>query len=344
MHISDVIDLNVLSELMESWSKATGMATIAIDANGKYISERIGFTDFCTKYTRGSKEGLKRCIECDQNKIGTYYCHAGLMDFSIEIKLDNGTYLGKIIGGQILPTKPSEEKFINLAKEFNINEEEYISALHKVEIRSEEAIRASAFLLGRMVNLLVNSEYNKKTIEQYAIELNKKVQRDSLTRLYNTAYCKNKITEMILNKDNFALMMVDLDDFKKVNDNFGHIFGDEVLIKTSNILMAVLPNNYIIGRFGGDEFIVIIPKNNNDNDLDTIASSICKYIDSIRFNTKHDFKLTASIGIAKFPDNALTSKELYEKADLAMYKIKNNGKNDYYIYNDDLYEEKVMKY
>lgn len=335
MHISEIIDLNVLQELMTSFSKATGMATIAIDSDGKYISDSIGFTDFCTKYTRGSKEGLKRCIECDQNKIGTYYCHAGLMDYSIEIKLDNGIVLGKIIGGQILPKKPNEEEFRKLANVFGIDENEYIEALHKVEIRSEEAIRSSAFLLGKTVNLLVNSEYNKLMLEKYAQDLKGKVQRDSLTRLYNTMYCKEKISEMIDNNDEFALMMVDLDDFKNINDNYGHVFGDEVLIKLSNILMAFLPNDFVIGRFGGDEFVIIVPKN-DDNVLEEIAKNVCQYVDGIRFKVEPDFKLTASIGIAKFPEHAQNSIDLYKKADIAMYKIKNNGKNDFCLYSAEL--------
>lgn len=334
MHIKEIIDLRLLDELMKSWSKATGMATIAIDDEGNYISGRIGFTDFCTKYTRGSKEGLKRCIDCDQNKIGTYFCHAGLMDFSIEIKLDDGTYLGKIIGGQILPKKPNEDEFRSLAKEFGIDEEEYINALRKVEIRSEEAIRASAFLLGRTVNLLVNSEYSKKKIEEYANDLHKRVQKDGLTGLYNTVFCKNKIDELISKDFEFALMMVDLDDFKKVNDNYGHLFGDEVLIKTANMLMTFLPNDSIIGRFGGDEFIVIVP-NKNDNELKTIANNICKSMDDIRFPSEPNFKLTASIGVARYPQHAKTSQDLYEKADEAMYKIKNSGKNDCYLYKNN---------
>lgn len=334
MHIKDIIDLKLLEELMTSWSKATGMATIAIDNEGKYISGRIGFTDFCTKYTRGSKEGLKRCIACDKNKIGTYFCHAGLMDFSIEIKLDNGTYLGKIIGGQILPKKPNEDEFRILAKEFGIDEEEYINALRKVEIRSEEAIRASAFLLGRTVNLLVNSEYSKKKIEEYADNLHKRVQRDGLTNLYNTVFCKNKIDELISKNTEFALMMVDLDDFKKVNDNYGHLFGDEVLIKTANMLMTSLPDDFITGRFGGDEFLVIVP-NKSDDELKIIANNICKHIADIKFPTEPNFNLTVSVGVAKYPQHANTSQDLYEKADIAMYKIKNSGKNDYCLYKNE---------
>lgn len=161
MHLRDFFDLKLLDSLMKDWSKATGLATIAVDNEGKYISSEIGFTDFCMKYTRGSSEGAKRCIKCDNECTGTYYCHAGLMDFSIPIMIDD-IYLGKIIGGQVLPKEPDEEKFRTLAEEFGIRPDDYIAALRKIPIKTEESIRASAKLLGDIVNMLVNFEYIKK--------------------------------------------------------------------------------------------------------------------------------------------------------------------------------------
>ena len=161
MHLREFFDLKLLDNLMKDWSKATGLATIAVDNEGNYLSSEIGFTDFCMKYTRGSSEGAKRCIKCDNECTGTYYCHAGLMDFSIPITIGD-IYLGKIIGGQVLPAEPDEEKFRALAIEFGINPDDYIKALRKIPIKTEESIRASAKLLGDIVNLLVNFEYIKQ--------------------------------------------------------------------------------------------------------------------------------------------------------------------------------------
>lgn len=160
MHISDFFDLSLLEQVMVDWSKATGMATVAVDNEGNYITKEIGFTDFCMKYTRGSAEGLRRCTKCDNTCTGTYFCHAGLMDFSVDIKAGD-TYLGKIIGGQVLPCEPDEEKFRSIASELGINPDTYIDALNNVPIKSEASIRAASKLLGDMVNLLVNFEYNK---------------------------------------------------------------------------------------------------------------------------------------------------------------------------------------
>ena len=160
MNIREFVDLKQLEEILNAWSKATGMATIALDDKGEYISGEIGFTDFCMKYTRGSEEGAKRCLKCDQEGRDVYFCHAGLMDFSKDIVVD-GNYFGKIIGGQILPQEPDEEKFRVIAKELGIDPDDYVEALSKICVSSEESIRAGADLLGVVVNQLVAAEYYK---------------------------------------------------------------------------------------------------------------------------------------------------------------------------------------
>ncbi len=160
MKIQEFMDLSRLQEIQDKFSDATGIAAIAVDTKGNYITEASNFTDFCIKYTRGSEEGLKRCVKCDNECSGTYFCHAGLMDFSQDI-LVNGEKVGAIIGGQVLPEEPDEEKFRQIAKELNIDPDNYIRALKKVSVRSEKSIRAAADLLGDVVNEVVNLEYMK---------------------------------------------------------------------------------------------------------------------------------------------------------------------------------------
>lgn len=161
MQIQDFTNMEKFEQIMSNWAIATGLATVAVGADGKYISKCYNFTDFCIKYTRGSKEGLKRCEKCDQEGNGIYHCHAGLIDFGIDLVV-NGEKVGSVIGGQVLPEHPDEEKFRAVAKEIHVNEDEYIEALNKVNVRTEEAIRASATLLGEVLNNYINSEYNAK--------------------------------------------------------------------------------------------------------------------------------------------------------------------------------------
>lgn len=162
MRIQDFCDMNKFEEIMSNWAKSTGLATVAVGDDGKYISECYNFTDFCIKYTRGCKEGCRRCEKNDREGKGVYTCHAGLVDFGIPITLEDGTVLGSVIGGQVLPENPDEAKFRVTAREFGINEDEYIEALHKVNVKSREQIQASAELLGDVVNMFVRASYASK--------------------------------------------------------------------------------------------------------------------------------------------------------------------------------------
>lgn len=178
MKILDYIDQNVIQEIQDLFSTSTGLAAIAVDAEGKYITEGSNFTDFCMKYTRNSKIGKERCEKCDAECSGTYFCHAGLMDFSEDIII-NGKKVGAIIGGQVLPKEPDIEAFRSIAKELDINPDEYIKALQQVPIKTEEAIRASAKLLGQIVNQIVNMAYlqqsQKKAITIMDTEIKKSI-------------------------------------------------------------------------------------------------------------------------------------------------------------------------
>ncbi len=176
MDIKKFMNLSVLQQIQDHFSDATGLAAIAVDAEGNYITEGSNFTEFCMKYTRGSKEGLRRCVKCDNECTGTYFCHAGLMDFASNI-IVNGERVGAIIGGQVLPAKPDVEQFRAIARELGIDEDQYIEALMKVPVRSEKTIRAAAEMLSSVVNQLVNLEYlkkiNAKKIEVFDAEIKK---------------------------------------------------------------------------------------------------------------------------------------------------------------------------
>ena len=161
MKITDFMDLAILQKIQDDFSAATDLAAIAVDTDGNYITKASNFTQFCMDYTRKSPEGERRCVKCDNECNGTYYCHAGLIDFSVDIVVE-GQKVGAMLGGQILSQKPDEEKFRKIAKELNINEDAYIEALRKVPIRSEHSIRAAAKLLEDVVNQIVNLEYYKK--------------------------------------------------------------------------------------------------------------------------------------------------------------------------------------
>ena len=180
LRIEDFCDMQEFAAIMSNWSKSTGLATVAVGADGEYISDCYNFTDFCNKYTRASLVGKERCAKCDREGKGTYLCHAGLIDFAIPITLKDGTVLGNILGGQILPEKPNEEAFRKTAKELEIDEEAYIKALRRVNIRTREEINASAQLLGDVINMFVRTSYADKENKQIINELKSAAAKDKI--------------------------------------------------------------------------------------------------------------------------------------------------------------------
>jgi ligand-binding sensor protein len=165
MKIEDFADMAQFEAIMSNWATSTGLATVAVGADGKYISKCYNFTDFCIKLTRGSKEGCARCEKCDREGHGVYNCHAGLVDFGIDLVVD-GQKVGSVIGGQVLPENPDEAKFRRVAREIGVDEDTYIAALHKVNVRTREAIEAAAELLGQVLNNYINAEYSRKRNEK----------------------------------------------------------------------------------------------------------------------------------------------------------------------------------
>ncbi len=171
MDLREFMDMKKLQKIQDDFSNATGLAAIAVGKDGEYLTEGSNFTEFCMKYTRGSTEGNRRCIKCDNECKGTYFCHAGLMDFGIPITLGDGTVLGSVIGGQVLPENPDEESFRATARELGIDEDRYIEALQQVNVRTREQIEASAQLLGDVINMFVRASYATTQNEQIVNQL-----------------------------------------------------------------------------------------------------------------------------------------------------------------------------
>lgn len=180
LKIQDFCNMQEFEAIMSNWAKSTGLATVAVGADGKYISDRYNFTDFCINLTRACAEGRERCEKCDREGKGIYSCHAGLIDFAIPITLNDGTVLGSIIGGQVLPENPDEAAFRRTARELGIDEDAYIEALQKVTVKTREEINASAQLLGDVINMFVRASYADKINSAIVNELKSAAAKDKI--------------------------------------------------------------------------------------------------------------------------------------------------------------------
>ncbi len=153
---------------------------------------------------------------------------------------------------------------------------------------------------------------------------------DHLTSIYNRRFINEFLMKEIerskRSKNNFSIIMCDIDDFKVINDKYGHASGDRVLRFVSQCILDSLRNSDIVGRYGGDEFVIILPETSNEG--------AGKIIEKIRLNiagsviplVKGAAKVIVSFGIATFPDDGITSDDLLVVSDERMYKEKSLGK------------------
>jgi diguanylate cyclase (GGDEF)-like protein len=150
---------------------------------------------------------------------------------------------------------------------------------------------------------------------------------DGLTKLYNRSYLLTKIKEELERykryKTTFSLAILDIDDFKKVNDRYGHQKGDEVLRKLGIILNSTRRDLDICARYGGEEFAFVLP-HTDGNAAKIIAERLRKKVEEYFQN---DFKITISVGISNCPESSTVIENLIKKADSALYESKKSGKN-----------------
>ncbi len=155
--------------------------------------------------------------------------------------------------------------------------------------------------------------------------------KDGLTNIYNRAYLNKILEEYVKNPKLFSLILFDIDHFKKINDTYGHVVGDNVLIELTKITQKALRVSDIFARFGGEEFVVILPRSSLDN-ATAIATKIKELIEVYPFAVVG--QVTSSFGVTEFVDGKNVI-ELLEEADKALYISKENGRNQVNVYSEE---------
>ncbi|MFA6860040.1 MAG: GGDEF domain-containing protein [Clostridia bacterium] len=161
-----------------------------------------------------------------------------------------------------------------------------------------------------------------------------KLKIDPFTNLLNKVETNNQIANAIANagETKQAFVMMDIDNFKTINDKYGHAYGDFVLSEVSKNLMCSFEQKGFIGRVGGDEFVVYMPKIEDNNEIINCVEKFRMLCASIKKTDSKNYDLSFSIGISLYPEHGKNFEELYEKADSALYTSKNKGKNGYTFY------------
>jgi len=168
--------------------------------------------------------------------------------------------------------------------------------------------------------------------------LEEMMHQDQMTGLYHHEYTISAIREYMRGEGRDgvqALMMIDLDDFKRINDTYGHRIGDKVILEMARRLKIIFRKTDIIGRFGGDEFVVLMKNIGSMERIEMKASHLTEQLRVDIQNGEEEVQFTCCIGISVSVDGDKTYREMLEEADREMYKVKRNGKNNYSVAGKD---------
>jgi diguanylate cyclase (GGDEF)-like protein len=170
---------------------------------------------------------------------------------------------------------------------------------------------------------------------------------DALTSLPNRGYSIQKLNDAIdaseRSQKKVLVMYIDLDNFKQVNDTLGHAAGDLLLQETSERLQNAFRKTDTVSRLSGDEFMVIINNLKDLQEASHLASKVIHLFDRPFNLNGHDFQTTCSIGLSLFPDDAIDAETLLKRADMALYKVKGNGRNNFSFYEPKMNDEVKRK-
>jgi len=234
---------------------------------------------------------------------------------------------------------------INDYKEINRLSNGFNSMIYAIKKRDEDLIISNKELMIAKEKLrgkyeeLKESQTILKASEEKVLRL---ASNDSLTGLLNRRSLLEILTKSIECKDDgslTAIIFIDLDNFKMINDSLGHSFGDKVIIEVANNLNIVTDCPKDVARISGDEFVVVIHDIESVGQVEEVAKKIINLFNVPITVEAKQLNIMASVGISIYPDHADTSEELLKTADMAMYRAKESGKNRYRIFDEGIKQD-----
>jgi len=196
---------------------------------------------------------------------------------------------------------------------------------------------AGLVVAGLLGYILREPERLSRIVAEKTQELNNLAFHDTLTGLVNrrlfSSQLEHEVRQLQRNGGQAALMYLDLDDFKRINDSLGHDAGDRLLIAVSERIQQCVRQSDIVARLGGDEYAILLTQLNNPMDARQIAEKLIESIHQEIVLDNRPLMISTSIGITILPDDGGHSGEVLQNADLALYASKNSGKNQYTFYN-----------
>ena len=307
LDITEYIEQNLKLAQSATVFENTEEAIIIADAEGKVISVNTAFSTIYNYTTEDIKGQNLSILHSDMQDENFY---KNMWQQLEEQGLWRGKLINKTKDGELIPIW---------------------STIKKISDKHNQTVNYTAI------------QTDLRELENSQAKANYLAYHDPLTGLYNRVNFEEYLAHALFlakrNKNLLAILFIDLDRFKVINDTLGHDIGDEVLITVAKRLNTTLRESDFISRWGGDEFVVILENLSQASEAAIIATNIINALKEPMLINTHHLITTASIGIALYPDNAQDSNTLIKYADSAMYLAKDMGKNNFRYYTEELSKE-----
>jgi diguanylate cyclase (GGDEF)-like protein len=210
-------------------------------------------------------------------------------------------------------------------------------------IKGEFSTEMEASLREANENLVVasvNAQVVAEAVERVMVHLAHMAEHDLLTNLPNRSLLADRLVQSILlakrHGSKLALMFLDIDHFKQINDTMGHAIGDQLLQSVARRLQASVRNSDTVSRHGGDEFVILLPDIGDLQNVIHFAEKLIRNVGKPHLISGQELRVTLSIGISMCPDDGTDANVLMHNADLAMYQAKKRGRNSYELFNQSM--------
>ncbi len=239
-----------------------------------------------------------------------------------------------------------EELFLLLNNQGNLDIEAFMLKKNSEKIICDISLSVSRDdndnidgYIGYIQDITVQKE-TQRLLKEQTLLLQKQAHYDTLTDLPNRTLFRDRLSQSIIaskrNNEKFALLFIDLDQFKQINDSLGHHIGDKVLIEAAKRLQSTIREEDTLARLGGDEFTIIIKTLHDISSVSVVTNKIIDVMKDPIIINNHPLYVTASIGISIYPDDDTVAENLIKYADVAMYKAKDAGRNNFQFYSSDM--------
>ncbi|BCZ44832.1 hypothetical protein psyc5s11_08990 [Clostridium gelidum] len=316
LEIKDVIDIKLLQKFQDNFAESMGIASITVDKSGNPVTTPSSYTSFCIDFVHSTTIGDNRCAECHRKggeeaartgKPYIYTCHAGLIDFAAPILIE-GKQIGTILGGQVLTKSPEKSRYMQIAKEIDVDEDKLVESVEKIKILTEKNVAAAAEVLFIVANALSKIGYEELKLKMISKSLEIEVLKKDLLLEESNKYnqLKTQFFSTISHelKTPINIISSSLQLLEKLYKDSSFTFTAETFSKYSKVmkqnchrLIRVINNVVDMNKIEVGFLSLHLKNNNIVKVIEDITLSIVEYARlkniNIVFDTEIEEKITA---------------------------------------------------